>query len=246
MTASAPLHHGAGLARGWTEKDVDGLDGWVALVEGRVVLGARPGGGVPETVVHAEAWQVGATLHAALAQHPGRPEQAPEEDDDQEHGLLGGVRNRVRRRAAGMTRENLQEALHRAREDERAADRYADPGDETAHATAATACAEWQRVRDHTAETRAERYDPNHDTAHQHALRRERHRQDVAECAREAAQAQADDTGRFVTLPTWAEILQRHFPRRIRPDAQGGSPVGRRGCSVRPTTCQRTFLASSV
>ncbi len=30
------LHHGAGLARGWTERDVDGLDGWVALVDGPV------------------------------------------------------------------------------------------------------------------------------------------------------------------------------------------------------------------
>ncbi|MFD8781308.1 hypothetical protein [Kitasatospora sp. NPDC059599] len=37
------LHHGADLGRGWTEKDVDGLDGWVALVEGRVVLGVPPG-----------------------------------------------------------------------------------------------------------------------------------------------------------------------------------------------------------
>ncbi|MET8624613.1 hypothetical protein ABZW30_12800 [Kitasatospora sp. NPDC004669] len=43
-------------ARGWTERDVDGLDGWVALVEGRVVLGARLGLAVPEPVVHAEAW----------------------------------------------------------------------------------------------------------------------------------------------------------------------------------------------
>ncbi|GAA2277425.1 hypothetical protein GCM10010430_74110 [Kitasatospora cystarginea] len=59
--------------------------------------------------------------------------------------------------------------------------------DETAYATAATIRAEWQRVRDHTAQTRAERYDPDHDTALQHALRAERHRQDVAECAREAA-----------------------------------------------------------
>ncbi|MBP0454047.1 hypothetical protein J5Y04_31570 [Kitasatospora sp. RG8] len=45
------LHQGADLARGWTEKDVDGLDGWVALVEGRIVLGAGPGGGLPEPVV---------------------------------------------------------------------------------------------------------------------------------------------------------------------------------------------------
>ncbi|MFB7669387.1 hypothetical protein ACFC1R_36675 [Kitasatospora sp. NPDC056138] len=180
------LHQGADLARGWTEKDVDGLDGWVALVEGRIVLGARPGGGLPEPVVHPEAWEAGATLHAALAQHPGRPEHAPE-DDDQEDGLLGGIRSRVCRRAAGMTLETVQQALHRARDDERAADRHADAGDEAAHATAATVCAEWQRVRDHTAETRSERYDPDHDTALQHALRRERHRHDVAECAREAA-----------------------------------------------------------
>ncbi|MFJ5928031.1 hypothetical protein ACIQF6_36095 [Kitasatospora sp. NPDC092948] len=90
-----------------------------------------------------------------------------------------------------MTLENLQQALEKARFDERCADRYADryadAGDETAHATAADTSAEWQRVRDHTAETRAGRYDPDHDTALQHALRRERHRQDVAECAREAA-----------------------------------------------------------
>ncbi|MET8624607.1 hypothetical protein ABZW30_12770 [Kitasatospora sp. NPDC004669] len=37
------------------------------------------------------------------------------------------------------------------------------------------------------AETRAERYDPDHDTALQHALRRERHRQAVADRAAEAA-----------------------------------------------------------
>ncbi|MFJ5927547.1 hypothetical protein ACIQF6_33630 [Kitasatospora sp. NPDC092948] len=63
------LHHGAGLARGWVEEDVDGLDGWVALVEGRIVLGTGTGsgGGLPEPVVHAEAWQAGATSHAALA-----------------------------------------------------------------------------------------------------------------------------------------------------------------------------------
>ncbi|MFE6746093.1 hypothetical protein ACFVGM_09595 [Kitasatospora purpeofusca] len=180
------LHQGADLARGWTQRDVDGLDGWVALVDGRIVLSAQPGT-LPEPVVHAEAWEAGATLHAALAQHPARTPFTQDEDDDQEHGLLGDVRHRVRRRAAGMTRENLQQALHRAQEDERAADRYADAGDETAHATAADTLAEWQRVRDHTAETRAERYDPDHDTALQHALRRERHHQDVAACAREAA-----------------------------------------------------------
>ncbi|MFJ9847278.1 hypothetical protein ACIRYZ_44020 [Kitasatospora sp. NPDC101155] len=181
------LHHGAGLARGWTEKDVDGLGGWVALVEGRVVLGARPGLAVPEPVVHAEAWQASATLHAALAKHPTRPNHAHQEEaDDQEHGLLGDVRRQVRRRAAGMTLENIQQALEQARFEERCADRHADAGDETAFATAADIRAEWQRLRDHTAETRAERYDPDHDTALQHALRAERHRQDVAECARKA------------------------------------------------------------
>ncbi|MFE4398682.1 hypothetical protein ACFRPV_33115 [Kitasatospora sp. NPDC056808] len=181
------LHQGADPARGWTERDVDGLDGWVALVDGRIVLAARPGGGLPEPVVHAEAWQAGATLHAALAQHPARTPFTQDEDDDQEDGLLGGVRSRVRRWAAGMTREDLQQALHRARVDERAADRYADAGHEAAYATADTIRAEWQRVRDHTVETGAERYDPDHDTALQHALRRERHRRDVADCAAEAA-----------------------------------------------------------
>ncbi|GAA2281653.1 hypothetical protein GCM10010430_79550 [Kitasatospora cystarginea] len=184
LYSSRPAPVDRDLGRGWTEKDVDGLDGWVALVGGRIVLGAQPGT-LPEPIVHAEAWQAGAMLHAALAQHPGHPDRAPDEDDDQEHGLLGDVPHRVRRRAAGMTLENLQQALHRARDDERTADRYA--GDETAYATAAAIRAEWQRVRDHTAQTRAERYDPDHDTALQHALRAERHRQDVAECAREAA-----------------------------------------------------------
>ncbi|MGW7444970.1 hypothetical protein [Kitasatospora sp. NPDC054795] len=28
----------------------------------------------------------------------------------------------------------------------------------------------------------------------------------------ELVQAQADDTGRFVTVPMWTEILERHFP----------------------------------
>lgn len=86
-----------------------------------------------------------------------------------------------------MTLENIEQALHRARDDERAADRHADAGDEAAYATAVHALAEWQRVRDHSAETQAERYDPDHDTALQDALRAERHRQDVAACAREAA-----------------------------------------------------------
>ncbi|MFF2147958.1 hypothetical protein [Kitasatospora sp. NPDC058190] len=116
---------------------------------------------------------------------PARPDHTQDEDepDDQEHGLLGDVPSRVRRRAAGMTLENIPQALQQARFEERCAD----ADDETAHATAADTLAEWQRIHDHTATTRAERYDPDHDTALQHALRRERHRQDIAECAREAA-----------------------------------------------------------
>ncbi|MFF2079130.1 hypothetical protein ACFVXG_30800 [Kitasatospora sp. NPDC058162] len=139
--------------------------------------------------MHVEAWEAGATLHAALARHPNRPARTrftQDEDDGQEDGLRGDVPHRVRRRAAGMTLENLQQALEQARVEERHADRYADAGDETAYATAATVCAEWQRVRPHR-RTRAERYDPDRDTALQHALRAQRHRQDVAECAREAA-----------------------------------------------------------
>ncbi|MFJ5928026.1 hypothetical protein ACIQF6_36065 [Kitasatospora sp. NPDC092948] len=169
------LHQGADLARGWTERDVDGLDGWVALVEGRVVLGAQPGT-LPEPAVHAEAWQAGATLYAALAQHPAQHPAArvpfsQDEDDDQRDGLLGDVRGRVRRRAAGMTLDDLQQALEKARFEERHADRHADADHEAAYATEADTLAEWQRVRDHTVETRAERYDPDHDTALQHALR---------------------------------------------------------------------------
>ncbi|MFI9163274.1 hypothetical protein [Kitasatospora aureofaciens] len=180
------LHQGADLARGWVEKDVDGLDGWVALVDGWIVLSTQPGT-LPEPVVHAESWEAGATLHAALAQYPNHPEHAPGEDDDQEQALLGGVPHRVRRRAAGMTLENIQHALEQAQFEERCADRHADAGHESAYTTAADALAEWQRVHDHTATSRAERYDPDHDTALQHALCRERHRQDVADRAREAA-----------------------------------------------------------
>ncbi|MGK4586003.1 hypothetical protein [Kitasatospora sp. HPMI-4] len=65
--------------------------------------------------------------------------------------------------------------------------RHTDAGDETGAATAAAVRAEWQRVRDHTAETRAERYDPAFDTVLQDALCRESHRRDVADRAAEAA-----------------------------------------------------------
>ncbi|MFH9355191.1 hypothetical protein [Kitasatospora sp. NPDC017646] len=160
----------------------------MALVEGRIVYSVRPDG-PPEPVVHAEAWEAGATLHAALAQHPAPTHLTQEEDesDGQEHALLGDLLSRVRRRAAGMTLENIQQALEQAQFEERCADRHADAGHESAYAPAADTLAEWQRIHDHTAATRAERYDPDHDTALQHALRREHHRQDIAECAREAA-----------------------------------------------------------
>ncbi|MFF9646880.1 hypothetical protein [Kitasatospora aureofaciens] len=182
------LHHGAGLARGRTERDVDGLDGWVALAERPIIYSVRLGG-PPEPLVHAETWEAGATLHAALAQHPARPDHTHDEDEPvgQKHALLSDLPSRVRRRAAGMALENIQQALEQARFEERCADRHADAGDETAYTTAADTLAEWQRIHDHTAATRVERYDPDHDTALQHALRREHHRQDVAACAREAA-----------------------------------------------------------
>ena len=200
------LHHGAGLARGWTERDVDGLDGWVALVEGRIVLGARPGPAVPEPVVHAEAWQAGATLHDALAQHPAPADrdQDDEEHGDQEHLLLGDVRSKVRRRAAGTTLETIQQALREARDDLRIADRHVDTGDESGVATAAAVLDEWQRVHDHTVESRTERYDPDHDTALQHALRAERHHRDVADRAAEAeylAMQRTDSAHRSLASP---------------------------------------------
>ncbi|WP_424706614.1 hypothetical protein [Kitasatospora acidiphila] len=47
-----------------------------------------------EPVVHAEAWQAGATLHAALTQYPARSEHTHDEDEldeDQEHGLFGDI-----------------------------------------------------------------------------------------------------------------------------------------------------------
>ncbi|MGW4892276.1 hypothetical protein ACWEQL_08410 [Kitasatospora sp. NPDC004240] len=44
--------------------------------------------------------------------------------------------------------------------------------------------AEWQRLRDHIAQTRAERHGPDHDIVLQHAPRVERHRHDVADRAR--------------------------------------------------------------
>ncbi|MFJ5117224.1 hypothetical protein [Kitasatospora sp. NPDC088548] len=99
------LHHGAGLARGWVEKDIDGLAGWAALVDGRLVV-TRDRDGREQPVLHAEAWEAGSTSHAALAQypaHPGDEDESGDQDEDQEHQLLGDIRTRVRRRAAGLT-----------------------------------------------------------------------------------------------------------------------------------------------
>jgi hypothetical protein len=132
------LHHGAGLARGWVEKDVDGLAGWAALVDGRLVVSRdRDGGTGP--VLHAEAWEAGATLHAALAQHPAHPDDDQSTDEDEsegpEDGLLGATRTRIRRQAAGLTVAAIDQALADAHHGLRAAGRYADAGDESAPPT---------------------------------------------------------------------------------------------------------------
>ncbi|BFV54974.1 hypothetical protein KCMC57_up00780 [Kitasatospora sp. CMC57] len=52
------LHHGDGLARGWVEKDLDGHEGWAALVDGRLVA-TRDGDGRTQPVLHAESWEAG-------------------------------------------------------------------------------------------------------------------------------------------------------------------------------------------
>ncbi|MGA5823922.1 hypothetical protein ACPC54_39495 [Kitasatospora sp. NPDC094028] len=180
------LHHGAGLARGWMEKDVDGLNGWVAVVEGRIVVGTGPDG-QPQPLVHAETWQAGSTLHAALAQHPADDDQADDIDPGgREHELLGDVRRRVRSQASGMTLESTEQALEQARFEERRADRHTDAGHESAAATAADALAEWQRLHDHITSTGAQRYDQDHDVDLQQALRAARHCRDIADRAREA------------------------------------------------------------
>ncbi|MFE5586363.1 hypothetical protein [Kitasatospora sp. NPDC056531] len=186
------LHHGAGLARGWTEKDIDGLDGWVALIDGRIVLGAGPDGH-PRPVVHDEAWQAGSTLHTALAQHPADPDDHDDDQadeaglDDQEHGLLGDIRRRVRQRAAGTSLRAITQSLTALQDHVRTADRYADTGDEKAALPAATARDEWQRIHDHVAATAAPLYDPDQDSELQRALQAEHHRRDIADRHAEAA-----------------------------------------------------------
>ncbi|MFD4656268.1 hypothetical protein ACFWP2_11645 [Kitasatospora sp. NPDC058444] len=201
------LHQDGGLARGWVEKDVDGLDGWVALLGGRIVV---TGDGAP--VVHADAWQAGATLHAVLVRHPVGPADGEREDpDDQEHGLLGDVRYRVRRRAAGTGLRAIGRSLAATRETLRTAYRQTDPGDREAARRAATARDEWQRIHDHIAATAAPLYDPDEDPELQRALRRDRHRRQIAARAREAGGGahptagpahRATDTHRCPACPT--------------------------------------------
>ncbi|WP_405021314.1 hypothetical protein OHV05_34810 [Kitasatospora sp. NBC_00070] len=184
------LHHGASLARGWVEKDINGLVGWAALVDGRLVV-TRDSDGRSQPVLHTESWEAGATLHAALAQHPARPDDDQSTDEDesegQEHGLLGETSTRIRRQAAGFTLAAVDQALADAHIDLRAAGRYAADGVESAVAHAALVYQEWQRIRDEAATTGHETYDQDHDLGLQRAQTATRHRRDVADRAAEAA-----------------------------------------------------------
>lgn len=189
------LHHGAGLARGWVEKDVDGLDGWAALVEGRVVV-TRDSDGRSLPVLHAEDWEAGATLHAALDQYPVHPQADGHADEDKEYeqdavgeedGLLGEIRGRVRRRAAGLTLDAVDQALAAAQTEWRIADRHADAGDESAVGLAAVVAQEWERIRGALVATGHPAYDTDRDLELQRALSAEHHRCDIAGRAREAA-----------------------------------------------------------
>ncbi|MGW7444971.1 hypothetical protein [Kitasatospora sp. NPDC054795] len=188
------LHHGAGLARGWVEKGAGGLDGWAALIDGRLVVTIDQLGR-PEPVLHTEPRQAQETLLAALTQHPAEAGQDDQDDDgDGERGRTGGreydlldaVPTRIRRRAAGMTVPEIDRALAAAQDDLRIADRYADAGDETAAFRATVAVQEWQRVRGEAATTLPKVYDPDHDLSLLRALYAEQHRQDIADRAAEA------------------------------------------------------------
>ncbi|MFJ8045534.1 hypothetical protein ACIRBX_34010 [Kitasatospora sp. NPDC096147] len=143
------LQQDGGPARGWAEKDVDGHQGWVGLLEGRLVA-ARDQDGEIRPVLHAESWEAGVTLYPALAQHPAHPDgqsAAEDESDDQEDGLLGETRARIRRKAAGLTLDAIDQDLADAHLDLRVADRYADAGDGQAVTATAAATEEWQRIR---------------------------------------------------------------------------------------------------
>ncbi|MFJ8038894.1 hypothetical protein ACIRBX_00080 [Kitasatospora sp. NPDC096147] len=170
------------------ERDIDGHQGWVALVEGRLVA-ARDDDGRAQPVLHAESWEAGVTLYSALAQHPAHPDgqsAAEDESDDQEDGLLGETRTRIRRKAAGLTLDAIDQALADAHLDLRVADRYADAGDDQAVTATAAAVEEWQRIRDEAA-TQGGTYEQHHDAGLRRAETAARHRRDVADRAAEAA-----------------------------------------------------------
>ncbi|MFC8453881.1 hypothetical protein [Kitasatospora sp. NPDC057223] len=86
-----------------------------------------------------------------------------------------------------LTAGAIDQALADVHHGLRAAGRYAEAGDESALAHAALAHQEWQRIRDEVATTGRETYDQDHDLALRHARTAARHRQDVADRARDAA-----------------------------------------------------------
>ncbi|WP_329485010.1 hypothetical protein OG618_00160 [Kitasatospora sp. NBC_01246] len=81
----------------------------------------------------------------------------------------------------------IDRAVADAHTDLRTADRHADAGDESALARAALAYQEWQRIRGEAATAAGETYDPDRDLGLQRAQTAARHRQDVVQCAAEAA-----------------------------------------------------------
>ncbi|MFF2548671.1 hypothetical protein ACFVUY_39770 [Kitasatospora sp. NPDC058063] len=186
------LHHGTGLARAWIEKNACGLNGWAALIDGRLVV-TTDHDGRREPVLHTDAQQAKDTLRTALARHPAGADQDDAGDGERagtggrEYDLLDAAPARIRRRAAGMTVPEIDRALAAAQDDLRIADRHADAGDETAELRAAAAVEEWQRVRGEAATTLPKVYDPEHDLSLRRALATEQHRQDIADRAREAA-----------------------------------------------------------
>ncbi|OKI95129.1 hypothetical protein [Kitasatospora sp. CB01950] len=187
------LHQDAGLARGWVEKGACGLDGWAALVDGRLVVRVDQLGR-PEPVLHSEAQQAKETLRAALDRHPVRTGPDDADGPAGEYELLGTVPARIRRRAAGMTVPEIDRAVAAARDDLRIADRHADAGDEHAAVQAAVVVQEWERVRGAAATSILKVYDPEHDLSLMRALYAEQHRQDIADRAREAAHQDHQET----------------------------------------------------
>ncbi|MGW6914664.1 hypothetical protein ACWGB8_12735 [Kitasatospora sp. NPDC054939] len=142
-------------AAGW-RKGIDGMVGWAALVEGRLVVSRGPDG-LPQPVPHAEAWEAGPALHTALAQHPANPDDeddlavGEDEPDGKDYGLLSDIRTRVRRRTAGRTLCAIEQVPQMARDDEQAAALAEGIGREGALAHAAAVREERQRIREATA-----------------------------------------------------------------------------------------------